>query len=653
MCVSQSSGHFANAFMIEFPMLYCDILFPVNLGPLTYGCPEELKDEVEPGMVVSALLKNKLTKGIIVSKNVPSPGGSVKNFLRIHGDSPILSRNMLKLLRWMADYYVAPEGIVLKQTIPKEVFLKVKAKKPKKDRYSVASAGFIDIGQEYIAPLRESLCQHLYRAFLVHSPSVSYEYSLVPELINPDAKNVLVILPEVSQADFLYSELKGPFRERVCVLHGGISRGKRSEYLEGIVSGRHDIVVGTGLALFAPLRSVSLIMVLHEDSASYKREERVRYHIRDVAVMRGFLERSTVVLSSTAPSVDSYFNALSGKYILIKPDPPERPAVKIVDMRYGKRASPHISKTVHEVSRRRLREGKRIMFVINRRGYSTLLLCRECGYTENCSGCNIPLVMHKNEEVLKCHYCGAVRDIPERCGRCRSVDLELLGSGTQRIQEEIEGLFGIETLRFDSDRAKKSSEMDELIRNISGSSTKVIIGTKMMTKRLGSAEKFSMAAVLNIDTSLNFPDFRASEKAYRELSSIIGLIDPEGDVLIQTRFPQNPLFKYLRKDEYESFIKEELSIRKAVLYPPYAKLLNIRFAGDTSLSDAIIRTIRDLHLGVQILGPTKIKNKKGADEFSILLKSADRKLLKTAAREVLSRYSSRKGPNIIVDIDPA
>ena len=638
--------------MVEFSMLYCDILFPVNLGPLTYRCPEELKDKVEPGMVVSAPLKNKLTKGIIVSKNVPSPGGHVKEFLQIHGDSPVLSRNMVKLLRWMSDYYVAPEGLVLKQTIPKEIFLKVKARKPEKNRHSGTPVGSVDIGQEYIAPLRESLSKNVYRTFLVHSPSLGYEYSLVSEMINPDAKNVLVILPEVSQADILYSEIEGTFRERVCVLHGAVSRGRRSEYLEGIASGRHDIVVGTGLALFAPLRNVSLIMVLREDSVAYKREEGVRYHIRDVAVMRGFMERSTVVLSSTAPSVDSYFNALSGKYILIKPDRSKRPDIRIVDTKYGTKASAHISKTVHEVSRRRLREGKKIMFVINRRGYSTLLLCRECGHTEDCGVCNIPLVMHKNEGVLKCHYCGAVRSIPDRCGRCRSVNLELLGSGTQRIQEEIEGLFGIKTLRFDSDNVRRSADMDELVRNISGSSSRVIIGTKMMTKRLGPEEKFSMAAVLNIDTSLNFPDFRASEKAYGELSSIVGLIDPEGDVLIQTRFPQNPLFRYLRNDEYISFIREELSIRKAVLYPPYAKLLTIRFPGDSGLGDAIIRIVRGLNLGVQILGPTKIKNRKGVDEFSILLKSTDRRSLKTAAKEVLSRYGSRKGQNIIVDIDP-
>jgi primosomal protein N' (replication factor Y) (superfamily II helicase) len=639
-------------FVIKFPMHYCDILFPINLGPLTYKCPEELEEKAEPGIIVSAPLKSKLTKGVIVRKLSSPPNKPAREFSEIHGDSPVLSKNMMRLLQWMSDYYVASEGVVLKQTVPKELFLRIGPQKPKKEPHEGPHIEFIDIRQEDILPLRKSFSDNVYRTFLVHAPSLKYEYSLVPTLISPDVKNVLVIVPEVSQADLIYSGMKRTFGDRACILHGGISTGRRSEYLKGIVSGKHDVVLGTGTALFAPLKSVSLIMVLHEHSNSYKREEGVRYNIRDVAVMRGFLENSTVVLSSITPSVDSYFNAFSMRYTLIKPISPKRPTVKIVDMRHVKKASPNISKTTYEISKNRLREGKKIMFVINRRGYSTLLLCKECGNTENCRGCHIPFVMHKNDNLLKCHYCGAVQNLPERCGRCGSFNLELLGYGTQRIQEEIEGLFGMETMRFDSDTAKKRSEKDEFMKNFSTGSTQVIIGTKMMTKRFGSTEKFSMAAVLNVDASLNFPDFRAAEKTYRELSSIMELVTPEGDVLIQTRFPQNSLFQYLKKDDYVTFIKDELSMRKAVLYPPYSKLLNIRFAGGSDLADTIIKIIRNLNLGIEILGPAVSKNKKGVKEFSILLKSGDRKMLKTAAKAVLKRYAARKGSNIIIDIDP-
>lgn len=633
-------------------MSYFDIIFPINLYPLTYKCPEELAEIAEPGMIVSAMLKDKLTKGIIFNKKTSPPSGRIKEFSKIHGDSPVLSRNMLELLRWMSDYYIAPEGLVLKQTLPKEIFVKTKAKKPRKKLLHDILNELIEIPEKDVSSVIELISEKKYQTFLVHSPSLIYEYSLVLRILN-SSKNVIILLPEISQADLLYNTVKRIFKERVCQLHGEISRGRRSEDIEGIISGKHDIILGTRSALFAPLKSLSLIMVINEQSSSYKKEEGIRYNIRDVAVTRGFIENAAVVLSSTAPSIDSYFNALTNKYRLLKPDSnPSRPKIKIIDMRFEKRVRPNFSKTVFEVSKNRLKQDKKIMFVINRRGYSTLLLCRECGHTEKCTVCSIPLVMHKHDRVLKCHYCGISCDIPERCRRCSSYSLELLGSGTQRTQEDIEDLFGIKTVRFDSDKAKKRSEIEELLQSITNSSIKAIIGTKMMTRRIGITERFSMAAILNIDTSLNLPDFRASEKAYMDISSIIELIEPDGEILIQTMFPQNSIFKCVKSNRYESFIKEELSLRKALNYPPYSRLLNISFSGNFNLADKIIKIINDLNQNIEVLGPTISRDRKSRNELSILLKSTDKKILNTTARTILSRYKRSKDINLRIDVDP-
>jgi primosomal protein N' (replication factor Y) (superfamily II helicase) len=636
-------------------MPYFDVLFPLNIGPLTYECPEELVRSLKPGMVVSAPIRNKLAKGIILSEN-PFPSlGKMKELAGIYGTSPVLGAGMLSLLRWMSDYYLAPEGAVLKQTVPEEIFSKTKRGKARKTDRTAGHVCFDEVRDDDIACLLEASHSGNYATFLLHSPSWIYEYSFVAALIRKGLKNVLVILPEIAQAELLYALLSAVFIERTCLLHNGVAKGRRSEYIEGIIAGKYDIVVGTRSALFAPLKNISLIFVLHEHSSSYKLEEGIRYHMRDVAVMRGFFEKTPVLLSSVTPSIDSYFNAISKKYSLIRPGTAAAgPRIKIIDMRFEKPVRPNISKEVVAASREKIRADGEMIFVVNRRGYSTLLLCRECGRAVNCRHCAIPMVLHRSEAVLKCHYCGAARSLPDGCDRCGSHHLDLLGSGTQRVQENIEDLFGVETIRFDSDSLKRDSEIEEVMKAIDAGPARIVIGTKMMTKRLGRTRKFSAAAVLSADSSLNLPDFRASEKTYRELYSIIELVEPAGMVLIQTRFPQNSLFRHLRKRDYLSFVMEELPARKELGYPPYSKLLAIRCSGE-KIAEAIAQNIAAMKRGIDVLGPVATRGRKGGD-FSILLKSSDRKALREATKEALGKFAkSRRGKTggIVIDVDPA
>lgn len=630
-----------------------DLLFPINLGPLTYSCPESLTELVQPGMVIEAPLKNKLTKGVILGKNTSPPTGPLKELQLIPGEPVIIGKSILKLLRWMSDYYIATEGLVLKQTLPREVFTKTRAGKAKKEVYQNVPIDFLDIKEEDMLDIKGAISANRYMGFLLHAPSLLYEYSMLFRLLST-VGNVIVLLPDITQADLLYTAFKELCGERLCLLHGEISRGRRSEYIEGLLSGRYDIVIGTRAALFAPMKKVSLIMVLNEHSQSYKIEEGSRYNVRDVAVMRGFIEKAAVILSSISPSIDSYYNAISNKYKLVKPSPAvKRPAIRIADMRFEKKIKPDFSKTVYEAAKKHIRKNSKVMFVINRRGYSSVLLCHECGHIEKCRACDVPMALYKNDNTLKCHYCGKTQPVPEKCSRCKSHNFELLGSGTQRVQEHIEELFEIPTLRFDSDNVKKKSEKEELSRLISGDFSKILIGTKMMTGRITVTDKYSMAAVLNVDSSLNLPDFRAMEKAYQELSSIIDLIEPEGEVLIQTRFPESPLFKQLRHNDYASFAKEELSMRKSLNYPPYAKLLSIIFSGTPELSEKIRKIIHEADPNIEILGPAINRNKKGIEKFSIILKSVDRKALNNAARKALKTFDRSQKIQIRIDVDPA
>ncbi|TAN38785.1 MAG: primosomal protein N' [Nitrospirae bacterium] len=637
-------------FVLQSPMKCYDILFPLAIGPLTYLCPDELAHKAEPGMLVSAPVRNKIVQGILLSKNADPPAGPLKQLADIHGETPALSKGMLRLLAWMSDYYIAKPGVILKQTVPAELFERTK-QRGRKDLPDGGELTLPEVRQEDLLPVTGSVSEKKYRTFLLHSPSDLYEYAAVASLLQT-ATNAVVVVPEIARAETLFHELDRLYPGRVCMLHSDMARGRRSEYMEGILSGKYDIVVGTRMALFAPLKKVSLIALLHEPSSFYKMEEGILYHVRDAAVMRGFFEKTTVLLSSVSPSIDSYYNALSGKYTLIRPEADiGRPRPTIVDMRFSKKASPAVSKEAAMLAGSRLRAGKNVMFVINRKGYSSLL-CRECENTEACPDCSIPLVMYKEEKVLRCTYCGKKQAIPLLCSRCRSPKLEPIGSGTERIQEQIEGLLKTTAVRFDSDLIKKRTDVIKLLETIKDGQPNLLIGTKLLTTHLTPRHMFSLVVVLNIDASMNFPDFRATEKTYMELASIREHIEPGGSMIIQTRAPGHYLLTCFKNGEYQAFVSEELRIRRSLLFPPFSRFLNIKVSGRTDISGSIAKATKEADAQIDVLGPVEGRDRKRGIEISLLLKSADRKALNRVARKAIGRYEGRRDVRITIDVDP-
>jgi primosomal protein N' (replication factor Y) len=637
-------------------MDFLDIVFPVNISPLTYKCSEELSKIAKPGMLVSAPLKNRLTKGIIMGKPSQIPSGDMKDIQNVHGDLPVFSSKMISLLKWMSEYYIAEQGLVLKNMLPREAFLKVKKRKkiapappPQKEE---PENHITDINDIFIADLIKSFNKDTYKTFLLQTPSAAYEYSFLIELF-PEIKNAILLVPELSNIHTIHLRLQERFGERACLFHSDLSRGERSEAIEKILSGHSDIVLGTRSAIFAPLRKVSFIAVLHEHSNSYKQENSPCYNARDVAVMRGYIEKASVLLSSISPSIESLYNCKSGKYTLLKAtDDVKRPRIKVIDMRYEKHIKPYLSKAVGDASARYIEHDKKIMFVVNRRGYSTLLQCKDCNHIEECPDCSIPLVFHKQDISLKCHYCGyRLTKVPETCNRCKGYNLQLLGAGTQKVQEDLEHLFGMKTLRLDSDRTRKKSELKGLIGDAFAETNRIIIGTKLMIGRLDRTGGFSMAAILNTDILLNLPDFRSTEKAYQEISSVIDKIEPGGEVFIQTRTPRDYLFRCLKNYDYISFFNEELQRRKILRYPPYSRLVLIKFISTRDLYHKLSGIQKSAN-DIEILGPYVSKNKQGKNEFKLLLKSSVRGKLHAAAKSFIESFKGSKDVRIKIDVDP-
>ncbi len=627
-----------------------DIIFPINLGPLTYRCPDSLNHMAEPGMLVSAPLKKSMAMGIVYQKNTAPPAGRLKDIALIHGTAPVFSQASLMLIRWMSEYYLAPEGLVLKQSVPKEIFTKTKRRKSE-EPLPAEMPVLIHLPDDDLSELQAAVSQKHYQTSLLYAPSVIHEFSVAASMLRSQS-NVIVLFPEISQAELFYQSIRKELGERVCILHSDMAAGRRSETIDNIISGKHDLIIGTRIALFAPMKKLSLILVVDEHSSSYKLEEGIRFNVRDIAVMRGFLEKIPVMLMSPAPSMDSWFNAQSGKYNLIRLQTAMlTPVIRIADLRFGKKRGSYLSTAVIDKARRSLQKNGRILFIINRRGHATFLLCADCGNTESCPDCCIPLVLHKDRNLLECHYCARTLPVPDVCSKCSSANVEQLGAGTQRIEDDLRDLFNIEPLRFDSDSASKKTEIQGLLKTIATDEPRIIVGTKMLTKRLNPHGSFSLAALLNVDNSLNIPDFRAREKTYQEIISVRDLIAAKGELIIQTRFPQDPLFRHLRDGNYDAFAAEELAMRAALNFPPYAKLLNILAYGNEDLPEKIMKIISESAEPVEILGPTEKKTKKGI-EYSFLLKHAERKVLHAAARAVVKRFKNAKDIEIRIDADP-
>ncbi|MEW6584707.1 MAG: primosomal protein N' [Nitrospirota bacterium] len=635
-------------------MEFVDVVFPLNLGPLTYRCPDSFAETIRPGMIVSAPLVNRTVRGIV--KGGARAGADVKEIIEIHGERPVLSTAMLGLLEWMSGYYLAAEGLVLKTMLPKEVFTGIKKRKVEPSHAEMAAGtdiSFTACDDSIFEDLIGSTGRKIFRTFLFRAPSTTYEYSLLVRVLE-QTRNALVLVPELSVIRFLYRYLYARFGERVCLFHGDLSKGERLMAIDRFLSGRSDIVLGTRSAVFAPLKEVSLIAVLHEHNSSYKQEKTPYYNGRDVAVMRGYIEKAPVLLSSICPSIESIYNCKKGKYVLIEsPAAWKKARPKIIDMRYEKTVRPYLSRKIVDAAAKYLRAGKKTMFVLNRRGYSTLLQCDECLHIAECPTCKIPLIFHKRDRAMKCHYCGhRVFPVPERCGGCGGHNVRLLGAGTEKIQEDIEELTGAKTVRVDRDSAAKESELGALLGDALTDDSRIIIGTKLLTKRWTASGYFSMAGMLNPDLHLNIPDFRSAERAYQEIILASDRVEPDGEILIQTRMPQHHVYSSLRNYDFNSFVREELSTRKTLNYPPYSRLILIECISRSNASREFEETARNVSGDIELLGPHLTRDRRGRSVSRLLLKSSNRTALHAAALVFLNSFKNSKGLKIRIDVDP-
>ncbi|MEZ5315558.1 MAG: primosomal protein N' [Chlamydiales bacterium] len=420
-------------------------------------------------------------------------------------------------------------------------------------------------------------------------------------------RGVIMLIPEISLTSQTIERFRSRFDDSIAVLHHQLSEGERYDEWHRIRRGEAKIVIGARSALFSPISNLGLIIVDEEHDKAYKESETLPcYHGRDVAVVRGKLSHAAVVLGTATPSLESYYNTQNGKYTLSKL--PSRatlsslPEVRIVDMREEfKKAGGYtnFSERLIDGIKKRLEKGEQALLFLNRRGYHTSLFCQKCGYIFKCPSCDLPLIFHRQQTRLSCHLCNYQRsDLPNTCPSCSSTDtLKYRGVGTEQIERSLHALFPeIRTLRIDSDTTRHKGSHESLFRTFKTGKADILIGTQTITKGL-HFPTVTLVTVLNGDEGLLIPDFRASENVFQLITQVAGRAgrgELPGEVIIQTRMPENLTIQQASQQDYEAFYASETVTRKLLGFPPFSRLVKLTFSGtDSHLTTQVANRVRE------------------------------------------------------------
>ena len=482
-------------------------------------------------------------------------------------------------------------------------------------------------------------------------------------------KEAIVLVPEISLTPQTVARFRARFGERVSVLHSMLSDRARFNEWNRINDGKVKICVGARSALFAPFRNLGLIVVDEEHENSYKQGESPRYHARDVAVMRGRLEKAVVLLGSATPSFESYSNALSGKYCLLKltkrVDDLMMPEMRVVDMRREALNSEHpgfFSKTLLEAVRRRIAQGEQAILFLNRLGYARQMLCEHCGYVARCPDCSVPYTYHKKRESLSCHLCGAVIPAHVKCPDCSAEDIRYMGVGTEKVETIAGALFkGAKIARMDSDTMRNPASYERVLNDFKRGAIDILIGTQMIAKGL-HFPNVTLVGIINADQGLYLPDFRAEERTFQLLTQVSGRAgrgDKGGEVIVQTFNPFNPAIDCAVNYDFGGFYERDMEVRRELLYPPCGHMIVVHFKGaDSALVSAFANEFAEkiqpaLNDGIRVSAPAPapIERIKAQYRYMMMFRGQNLKKLRQLIREMLLHGERPKGVDAYADVD--
>jgi primosomal protein N' (replication factor Y) len=522
--------------------------------------------------------------------------------------------------------------------------------------------------------LREAVEMRKFSGILLHGVTGSGKtavYLAGMRAVLEAGRSAILLVPEIGLTPAVAADLHQIFGDEVAILHSALSDKERAQQWRRIKSGEARIVVGTRSAVFAPVADLALIIVDEEHDSSYKQEETPRYHARDIAVMRAKMADAVVVLGSATPSLESYFNAKKNKYVLVElPDRVEQrplPEVEIIDMRQEFQETGHeqvISRKLAAEIKERFDRNEQVMVLLNRRGYSPLVLCRTCGKTLECQNCAIALTHHKREHKMVCHYCGYTAPVPKACVHCGSEYVYFLGTGSEKLEELLHGMFPqARVARLDRDTVRGHEDFERTLNALSDGELDLVVGTQMIAKG-HDIHGVTLVGVVGADSALGMPDFRAAERTFQLLTQVAGRAGRgqiPGKVILQTYFQDHYAVQYAAHHDFAGFYEKELRFRSWMHYPPYSALANV-LVRSNQLDQALqwSGTIgkwfeQTRHEGVRVLGPATapIMRLKRDYRYHFVLKSPSREKLNATLRAMLDYAAQQKIPRtqVIVDVD--
>jgi primosomal protein N' (replication factor Y) len=703
-----------------------------------YLAPEELKDKLTTGSRVLVPFGSRRVTGTVIGFPEKAERSGLKSVIEVL-DSPV-SPGLMKLARWMADYYLHPLGLAVETMVPRAVG----RTKPKKKKYlrlktessgrregaggrgkkqaalielltkqgqttidllegfsratikSLVDAGIVEIiereeerrGDEGFVPdappelmseqteavrrICGPLLSGTFEVFLLHGVTGSGKTEVYLHCIaslSGTGRGAIVLVPEIALTPQLVGRFRRRFGGRVAVLHSGLTDRERADEYRRIQAGGVDVAIGARSAVFAPFEKLGLVIVDEEQENSYKQEEGLRYHARDVAVMRAKIQNAVCVLGSATPSLESFYNAKTGKYqylaIANRVDHRPLPAVEIVDVKSAPKTSSYAPALVAAMQER-LEKKEQALLLLNRRGFSSVLICRDCGAAMKCPSCSVSLTYHKSEKRLKCHYCDFYTSPPAACPTCSGNNLHPLGAGTQRIEEEVAALFPEARIaRMDSDSVRGRQAYDTLLGKVDRGEIDILLGTQMVAKG-HDFPSVTLVGVVDADVGLNLPDFRSAEKTFQLITQAAGRAgrgEAGGEVIVQTTNPGHYSLICSKTHDYEGFYEEEIKYRTELGYPPLRRIVKIELRSpmEKTAEDAAKAArdrIRKLMKGTEttVLGPAPapIARVRGKYRFQLLLISSKREQLRTLATEGRNAVEEKFGRRcqVIVDRDP-
>jgi primosomal protein N' (replication factor Y) len=522
--------------------------------------------------------------------------------------------------------------------------------------------------------INAAIAAHEFRTFLLHGVTGSGKTEVYLNSIDAalaEGRSALLLVPEIALTPAMAGQFFSRFGDRVAILHSAFSDSERSDQWRRIRSGDAAVVVGTRSGVFAPMRNLGLIVVDEEHDQSYKQEETPRYNGRDVAIVRAHAAGACVVLGSATPSLESRYNAETGKYALI--ELPGRiaerpmPRVELIDMRtefLETRKQAPFSRRLLEAVAHRLDNGEQTIILLNRRGFSSFVACRSCGERIQCANCAVTLTFHRRDRRLLCHYCSYAERVPSACPKCQSEHIYFLGIGSEKVEEELHREFPKARIaRLDRDTATAKRQYEAILQGFREASYDILVGTQMIAKG-HDIPNVTLVGVVSADVGLGLPDFRAAERTFQLLTQVAGRAGRgslPGIVLVQTINPDHYAIRMAAAQDYQAFYEKELQFRRMMHYPPFSAMANILVRAERQeqalrLSTELGHFLTPAPERIKILGPAEapVPRLKNEYRYQFLIKAASRKTLNELLRlaQAFAREHKWNATALVIDVDP-